>query len=255
MWSLGRPRTHSGCTSQKSFLTHCVVRAECLCFSGMWLGYVATHTAWRSSSTVHPHCVSCSCIVCLFGAGFGLSRQTRGQQEPHGLILAAHLKTLCSHVAWSCRMFVLFGSVTGLCGHTHVPRKLVDSASIPIKPLFPILVAATSNLPPHMSHNCTARNFFLLADFRCSDWHVVSEILKPIGRTAGNIAAEWSGQSSFSLGDMEGCLLKLVKKTLPMFGSNAPDDCFRWLVAIIPALLPEGLGQWHGPTATPKTLP
>ena len=76
-----------------------------------------------------------------------------------------------------------------------------------------------------MSHNCTTRNCFFLRVFRCSAWHVVSEILRPIGHIAGNVAAEWSGSSPFSLRVPEVCLLKLVGKALPMFGSNAPDDC------------------------------
>ena len=79
----------------------------------------------------------------------------------------------------------------------------------------------------HMSHNCTTRNCFLLGFFGCSAWHVPSEILMPIGRTAENIAAEWSGRSPFTLGVPEVCPPKLVKKMLPMFGSNAPDDCLR----------------------------
>ena len=67
-------------------------------------------------------------------------------------------------------------------------------------------------------------------------------ILRPIGRIAGNIAAEWSGRSPVSLGVPEVCPPKLVGKTLPIFGSSAPDDslhfgkhCLRWLVAVIPS--------------------
>ena len=79
-----------------------------------------------------------------------------------------------------------------------------------------------------MSHNCTTQDCFFLGVFRCSAWHVVSEILRPIGRTAGNIAAEWSGRSPFRLGIPGVCLPKLVEKMLPMFGSSAPDDCLRF---------------------------
>ena len=58
---------------------------------------------------------------------------------------------------------------------------------------------------------------------------------------------------------------KTGRETLPMFGSDAPDDCFRFLEAVLPnialdvkstasdewlpshsALLLEGFGQWHG---------
>ena len=77
-----------------------------------------------------------------------------------------------------------------------------------------------------------------LETIRCNAWHVVSKILGPIGRTAGNIAAEWSGQSPFSLGVPEGCLLKLDWKTLPMFGSNAPDDCLRFRKQCLRTSLP-----------------
>ena len=110
-----------------------------------------------------------------------------------------------------------------------------------------------------MLHNCTARNRFFLGVFRCSAWHAVSEILRPIlclpqrtlftpfiqdlseefsqtsvlvlcllvvnGRIAGNIAAQWSGRSPVSLGVPEVYLPKVVGKALPIFGSSAPDDC------------------------------
>ena len=96
-----------------------------------------------------------------------------------------------------------------------------------------------------MSHNCTARNCFFLKVFRCSAWHVVSEILRPIGRTAAKIAAEWSGRSPFRLGVPEVCLPKLVRKTLPccseamlpmiasFLGSSASEHRFRCSEALL----------------------
>ena len=86
-------------------------------------------------------------------------------------------------------------------------------------------ISRTGNKCTHMSRNCTARNRFFLGVFRCSAWHHVCELLRPIRHTAGNIAAEWSGRSPFSLGVTAVCLLKLPGKTLPMFGSSALDDC------------------------------
>ena len=102
-------------------------------------------------------------------------------------------------------------------------------------------------------------------------WHVVSEILRPIGGTAGTIAAIWSGRSPFSLGILEGCLPKLVEKTLSMFGRNTPDDCPRfrkhcrrtslpifggavssgWLPSYL-ALLPKGNGMDQPEFCLPK---
>ena len=95
----------------------------------------------------------------------------------------------------------------------------------------------------HMLHNCTARNFVLLGVFRCSAWHVVSEILRPIGRTAGNMAAEWSGPSAWA--SRKGAYQNWSRKcfrcseaTLPMIasvlGSSASEHRFRCSEALLP---------------------
>ena len=53
-------------------------------------------------------------------------------------------------------MFVLFGSVTGLCGHTHGLWELLDSASTADKLPLPVFVADTTNIPlPHKLLRCT----------------------------------------------------------------------------------------------------
>ena len=120
----------------------------------------------------------------------------------------------------------------------------------------------------HMSRNCTAGNCFVPGVFRCCAWHVPSEILRPIGRAAGNIAAEWSGGSPIhgsSAGYDGNQPLELV---LLNIGSNYLKHCFLQRRQSSGALLPnigsvfptsfgghtsetpraKGCGQWHGPT-------
>ena len=99
-----------------------------------------------------------------------------------------------------------------------------------------------------MLHNGTKRNCFFLGVFRCNTWHVFSQILRSIARSAAGILAIWCSQFSFNLGVQELFSPKLVGRNTSDIRKQHPQGLPLLLEAVLPSspLMPEALFLMNG---------